>query len=260
MIYILQLIYSSPFLAILFFVLGLCVGSFLNVLIDRLPSEESIGGRSHCDKCKKSLSPTDLVPVFSYLFLKGKCRYCKTGLSMQYPLIEILTGVTFVFTWAHIFGMGSSLIQTLGYFILLSSCIVIVVADAKYHIIPDHATLAFVMAGFMIANNHSIQTQLGGGVVLFLILMCVFLVTRGKMMGFGDVKLAFGMGILFGVHDGLVSLYLSFLTGGLFSIGLLSTGVSKLKSKIAFGPFMIIGTLLMLFMGDRINRIIDRIF
>lgn len=252
--------YSLLISTLFIYLIGLCVGSFLNVLIDRLPREVGIGGRSHCENCKKTLSVIDLIPVISYLTLGGKCRYCKSSLSLQYPAVELLTGVIFAITWIYADGMFFTLVQTLGYFILLSSCIVIVIADAKYHIIPDLATVMFTIAGFMIAQNGSIFSQLNGGVLLLLILLSIFLVTRGKMMGFGDVKLAFGMGVLFGFHDGLIALYLSFLTGGLFSIGLLSTGISKLKSKIAFGPFMIAGTLLMLFMGEEINYLIDKIF
>ncbi|NTU72891.1 prepilin peptidase, partial [Candidatus Roizmanbacteria bacterium] len=81
------------------FILGTAIGSFLNVLIDRLPQGKSIGGRSHCDYCEKQLTPVDLVPVLSFIFLRGKCRYCHKKLSIQYPLMELLTGVIFVLGW-----------------------------------------------------------------------------------------------------------------------------------------------------------------
>lgn len=260
MMYSLLSIYSLPIVTSFIFLIGLCVGSFLNVLIDRLPNEETIGGRSHCDNCKKTLSFFDLIPVFSFIFLKGKCRYCHKKLSIQYPFIEIITGVSFVLTWLYVDPLWLSLPGILSYFTLISACIVIVVADFKYHIIPDQATVAFIVASLLITNDVSMVDKLSGGVVLFLILLAIFLLSRGRMMGFGDVKLAFGMGILFGIHDGLIALYLSFLTGGIFSMGLLLTGASKMKSKIAFGPFMIAGTLLMMFYGREINEIIKRIF
>src|SRR3990167_9673658 len=107
---------------IFLFVLGLAVGSFLNVLIDRLPREESIKGRSHCDDCKKTLSWNDLIPILSYVGLRGKCRYCKTNLSWQYPFIELLTTVIFVYI---LLNMHVSFLRTAAYLGIVSTAIVI---------------------------------------------------------------------------------------------------------------------------------------
>ena len=114
---------------IFLFFLGTIIGSFLNVLIDRLPREESIMGRSHCDHCKKTLSPIDLIPVLSFLFLKGKCRYCGKKLSLQYPGIEILTGVLFVLIYNFKFLISN--------YAIVSCLIVIFFIDLKKQIIPD---------------------------------------------------------------------------------------------------------------------------
>src|SRR3989344_6014063 len=252
---------SSFLLPLLFFLLlGLCIGSFLNVLIDRLPNGKSIGGRSHCDHCKHALGIGDLIPVFSYIFLQGKCRYCKKKIAKQNIIIELLTGVAFMLTWVFFPDLYSSPIQLLGYFLLTSSSIVIVGADFKYHIIPDSATVFFILASFLVETGYSIATPLFGGVGLFLILYLIYALTRGKMMGFGDVKLAFGIGVLFGLYNGLLALYLSFVTGGIVSMCLLLSGKSKLKSKIAFGPFLITGTFIMPYFGDNINQLIQKIF
>src|SRR3989344_1152450 len=247
------------FVSIFIFLVGLCVGSFINVLIDRLPNGESIGGRSYCDHCKKRLEAIDLIPVLSFFFLLGKCRTCHKRLVVQYPIVEFITGVTFLIIWLY-FGFYLTIVQLLAYFLLAAVCIVIVGTDLKYHIIPDSMTALFILSALVIGKGDSIATQLSGGVVLFLVLYGIYLVTRGKMMGFGDVKLAFGMGILFGVIDGLIALYLSFLIGGIVSIFLLLSGKSKLKSKIAFGPFMILGTVLMLLYSQQIHGVIEKIF
>ncbi len=252
--------FSVPLLISFIFIIGLCVGSFLNVLIDRLPNEEGIGGRSHCDHCKRTLTFFDLIPVFSWILLGGKCRTCKKRVSIQYPFIEIVTGVVFVLTWMYFDPYWFSIPNMIGYFVLVSSCIVIVGADYKYHIIPDSATVAFTIGSFLISRGGPIASQLSGGVVLFMVLFAIFALTKGKMMGFGDVKLAFGMGVLFGIVNGLLALYLSFVVGGIVSVFLLLRGKSGLKDKIAFGPFMIMGTILMLVYSRQVHEIIGKMF
>ena len=115
-------------------VLGTLIGSFLNVVIYRLPKEESISfPPSHCSNCKTRLKPLDLIPIFSYLFLKGKCRTCETKISIQYPIIEAVTGFTFLFTYIQ-FGLTLELIQ---YLFILSIFIAIFVIDYRHYIIPD---------------------------------------------------------------------------------------------------------------------------
>src|SRR3989344_25048 len=131
--------------SIFLFFLGTIIGSFLNVLIDRLPREESIMGRSHCDHCKKTLSPIDLIPVLSFLFLKGKCRYCGKKLSLQYPGIEILTGVLFVLIYNFkflIYNSNSNFEFQISNYAIVSCLIVIFFIDLKNQIIPDEMQIA----------------------------------------------------------------------------------------------------------------------
>lgn len=244
------------FLFILF-IFGLSVGSFLNVLIDRLPKGESpVKGRSHCDKCKKTLKWYDLIPLLSFLILKGKCRYCKTKLSFYYPIIEFTTGVMFVLTFLFVGSMNHELrIMDLGYYLfLVSSLIVIFFADLKYGIIPDKVLFPAVAISFLyLFINHSsliINHFLAGlGASLFFLLL--FLITRGRGMGFGDVKLSFLMGLILGFPNIIVSLYVAFLTGAIIGCILILWQKKRIRgTTIPFGPFLAIGTLISIFFGE----------
>ncbi len=206
------------------FVLGLMVGSFVNVLIDRLPKGESIGGRSHCDHCNKTLRWYELIPVLSYFMQRGKCRRCHTGLSMQYPLVEIITAV------------GFTLLHALPEYLLFISLLVIFVADLKYQIIPDSMIVLGIL-GAVLMGAHLIPA-LGSFAFLYLL----WAVTRGKGLGFGDVKFAFFMGLLLGFPGVVIAFYIAFLTGALVGVILMIGRHKTWKSKIAFGPFLVVGT------------------
>ena len=207
---------------IFIFILGLSVGSFLNVLIDRLPEGQSIGGRSHCDYCKKTLSWQDLIPVVSWIALGGKCQYCRKKISAYYPVVEFLTGLVYVFAYLFVilsevegsnyitgldvnqipqslrfFGMT---VTTLG---IISSLIVIFFADLKYHIIPDEATIGVILFSLpLVLLSGLMVDHIIGGFILLFIIYSLFFITRGRGMGFGDVKFAFAMGLLLGVGPG----------------------------------------------------------
>ena len=272
-------------LLILLFVIGLAIGSFLNVLIDRLPKEQSIFGRSHCDYCKKTLSPIDLIPVASFLILGGKCRRCKKKLSWQYPLIEILTGLTFVLVWVYIPTNGVILsvaknlwqmpvifphaweilrftqddILRIFYLGLFSCFIAIFVADWKYQIIPDELQIAtFILtlgilglSGQLVSFGQIIE-QIIAGVGVMSPILGLYLITRGRGMGFADVKFAFIMGILLGLIGGIIALMIGFIIGGFVGFFLIVFGKKKMKSKIAFGPFLIVGLVISLFFHQAI--------
>lgn len=252
--------------------LGLAIGSFLNVLIDRLPNEESILGRSHCDHCKKDLNWFDLFPILSYVFLGARCRYCGKKLSFVYPLVELATAGMFIFVIAlrsqMNFGLGGSVSQSMlslhvgalemiALLGIVSSAIVIFFSDLKYQIIPDSIQLSLFAFTFLFIITQGVtpQTFLNHVIASFVVMLPIlllFFATKGRGMGFGDVKLAFCMGFLLGLVPGFVALYIGFVVGAVFGIGLIITGRKKLKSKIAFGPFLIVGLLTMLFFGDKI--------
>jgi len=248
------------------FVIGTVVGSFLNVLIDRWSNDQSINGRSHCDFCHRTLSFPDLVPVISFLCLEGKCRYCHKKLSRQYPLVEFITGVIFVgvdlrvdpqfmLTGGH---MGPPLHLFL-MFGIVSSLIVIFFADLKYRIIPDQIQIVFFVFALLMRINGKITLQVSrftlseffgwlfAGLVVALPILLIYWLSRGRAMGFGDVKLAFNMGILLGTKGGLIALYFAFVIGGAAGAVLLLLKKKKLKSKIAFGPFLAAGAIIMIF-------------
>ena len=182
-----------------FFIFGTIIGSFLNVLIDRLPNEESINGRSHCDFCKKTIAPYDLIPVLSYILLKGKCRYCGKKLSIQYPLIEVLTGIIFVLIWfnvpdfsvmlnsfQHLFSnqilnqvqddIFQNWMQKSIYLGITSCFIVIFFADVKYQIIPDEMQVSLlVLVLFQKIIQGATVMQLGSDLFAAVIVMAPIL-------------------------------------------------------------------------------------
>lgn len=249
-------------LIIALFVYGLAVGSFLNVLADRLPQEEGIGGRSHCDHCKRTLAPADLIPVVSYVFLGGRCRYCKKKLSVQYPVVELITGVVFVLSWYFAPFVSNPLkLLTIA---LSSVLLVILVADLRYQIIPDEMQIALVVIGTGIlllrgVAPSAVLWRLAEGALVMAPILFLYLVTKGRGMGFGDVKLAFGIGVLLGAVNGGLALYIAFITGATVGMVLLLLSKFKMKSKIAFGPFLVVGIVALFFFESEVFFIVDKI-
>lgn len=246
-------------------ILGLCIGSFLNVLIDRLPNDESIMGRSHCDYCKKTLEWYDLIPIISFFYQKGRCRYCHKKLSWQYPLVEVLTGSVFSILYS-IFSIKTNNISFFVFhfslYAILSSCfIVIFFSDLKYRIIPDQILIILFFAVLM--NNiltGLVLFNLITGLVCFFIFLAIYLLTKEKGIGFGDVKLSFIIGWFLGIPLALASIYFSFILGGIFSLFLLFSKKAKLKTKIAFGPFMILGIVIVLLLKKQTLDFIFNLF
>ena len=276
----------TPSMSNLFlFIFGTAIGSFLNVLIDRLPREESINGRSHCEYCKKTLSPLDLIPVLSFILLKGRCRYCHKRLSVQYPLIELLTGTIFVWVFVSFVVIPSkegiqnvldsrlrgndfiisNFIQ-LGIYLSIVSCLIVIFfIDLKNQIIPDEMQIAlFISILFLrVMGSIGVVGVMWGmleGLVAMLPILFLYLITRGRGMGFGDVKLAFNMGFLLGIKGGFVAIYLGFILGAFFGIVLLLMKKKKMKSKIAFGPFLVAGMVIVMFFEKPIFSLIQRIY
>jgi leader peptidase (prepilin peptidase)/N-methyltransferase len=247
-----------PFL----FIFGTAIGSFLNVLIDRLPNERSIMGRSHCDHCKHVLNWYDLFPLVSFILLKGKCRYCNNKIPSVIPLIELITGVSFVFIWLF---LGTAILEKVSYMVFIAGVIVVFFADAKYKIIPDsmHIVLIAATTGLHLFRESSPPGLLDGliaGVVVALPLLFLNLITKGKGMGFGDVKLGFVIGYTFGILGGFLVLYIGFVTGAVAGVFLIMMHRTKLKQTIAFGPFLVLGMIVMLFWGEYIIGLMKRIY
>jgi leader peptidase (prepilin peptidase)/N-methyltransferase len=221
---------------IFIFIIGLCVGSFVNVLIDRLPKGEDVfGGRSRCDYCKKNLRWFELIPILSFFTQSGRCLRCHKKLSFQYPIIELVVGIGFVF-----------LFPSIPELLIFLSLLVIFVADLKYEIIPDSMVVFGLLGSMLRGTNYWIW---GFGAAAFFLFL--FLITRGRGMGFGDVKLVFLLGLMLGFPNIVIALYAAFLTGAAVGIILMLGGKKTLKSHVPFGPFLILGTVFALLYGNQ---------
>ncbi len=255
---------------IFIFIIGLLIGSFLNCVIWRIGKKQSfLKGRSYCPHCKHSLEWYDLFPVFSFISLKGKCRYCKKSISSQYPLVELSVGLLFVFVYlqSSIDLLGFNLIYNLYHLVFLWSIIaiftIIFVYDLKHYIIPDEITLAGLVVtiawlGFSFylkfLNTTDLLFYLYSALGSAAFFFCFWFFSRGKAMGFGDVKLAFLLGFVLGWPNIVAGLFISFLLGGIVGVILIALKKRKLKSAVPFGPFLVIGALIAIFYGsDLIN-------
>jgi prepilin signal peptidase PulO-like enzyme (type II secretory pathway) len=249
------------------FCFGLFVGSFLNCVIYRLEKSESfLKGRSYCPYCKHILSWQDLIPIFSFIFLRGKCRYCQKPISWQYPLVELATGILFVFTLIYFFPKTSILLNSamteltsIYYLVIVCFLIVIFVYDLKHYIIPDQViypaiVLAFLYNIYQFAINNQ-QLTINNFLFAFgaaAFFLTIVLISRGKWMGVGDIKLAFLMGLFLGFPDILVALFLAFLIGAAVGLILIALGKKTLKSEVPFAPFLVTGTFLAMFFGQKL--------
>ncbi|KKT20609.1 MAG: Type 4 prepilin-like protein leader peptide-processing enzyme [Parcubacteria group bacterium GW2011_GWB1_43_8] len=260
------------FAGIIIFLFGAVVGSFLNVVILRLNTGQSIvSGRSKCFSCAKKLKWYELLPIASFIFLRGKCSACKTKISWQYPITEIITGLLFLlifnFQWP-IFNEFSFyfIIYTFHLFVVFSILIIIAVYDYRHQIIPNLFVWIFNILAFLnlfvwdLIRNSDLEirnfdySSLLSGFILFSFFALLWGVSRGRWMGFGDAKLALGIGWLLGITKGITAITLAFWIGAVVGVLLIYLNKNKygLKSSIAFGPFMILGTAVSFFWGEKI--------
>ena len=232
----------------LLFVVGLCVGSFLNVVIARVPEGRSIvHPGSACPRCGKGIAWFDNIPLISYALLRARCRHCGLPISLRYPLVELLTGLLFVLA-AWQLGVGLHLVGAL---ILLASLVAIAAIDLDCQLIPDSISLPGIVAGFVLSLvtgtpgwlDSLIGVLIGGG-LFFLIIVA----SRGGMGG-GDMKLGAMLGAFLGWKLVLVAVLLAVLAGGLMAIGLLALRRKGRKDAVPFGPFLALGGVVSLFWG-----------
>ena len=275
------------------FIGGAFIGSFLNLVSDRLPKgEKIIVGRSKCDFCKKPLEPKNLFPIFSFLFQKGKCSFCKKKLSYYYPLSEVLAGLLFIVAGylSRFFEVSSftTLLAFIFYAVLFSFYLIIFLTDLKECIIPDkviYPAISFTVLYILFSriydflntrkalsndkfgtylirvgylNNQYIYALKNLGLVLLgAIIICLFFMflvwlTKGRGMGWGDVKLGFLIGLVNGFPYGFEAIFFGFVLGALYSLVLILSKRKTMKDTIAFGPFLIMGSVLVLLYGVRI--------
>ncbi len=248
------------FITFVFLILGLIVGSFLNVVIFRLNTHRSFGGRSGCMICQKRLYWYELVPVVSFLWLKGRCSSCKTKISMQYPIVEGITGLIFAglfLKFENLFYLDTLIfsISLAFYATVFSLLLVIAVYDLRHKIIPDSLSLIlgilsfiglFFFSGFGFNIHFPSIWEFLSGIILALPFALFWLISKGTWMGLGDAKLAIGLGWLLGLSRALSGAVLSFWIGAIFGILLIFLNKKKysIKSEIPFAPFLVLGMIL----------------
>lgn len=289
------------------FILGVILGSGIKALADRSLSYKSFWGRSYCPKCKHKLGWYDLLPIFSYIFLKGRCRYCHKKISIEYLLVELGMGLLMGFLFWQQFDnfkfeiLNFQLISNIFQFsifsleLIIKTFFIVVLAilfltDLKKMFIPDRIVIPSIIIGTLLSLGlvltkigylyyYLSQTTLGRlllppkseyfqrhalaavepffyslltGLLIGGFFLSLIIITRGKGMGGGDVKLGVFIGVMLGFPQAVFAIILSFLIGAIFSIGLIFAGKKHFGQTIPFGPFMVVGSLIMLFWGPQI--------
>ena len=253
---------------VVIFIFGAIVGSFLNVVILRYNTGQSlVKGGSRCFNCGHKLDWLELIPIFSFLFQAGRCRQCRSKISWQYPIVEILTGIIFVLVFSIQLSAFNNfsfyfLLSTVYYLVIFSLLIIIAVYDFRHQIIPDLFVYTFIILSFLSlfqVSNFKFQiSSFLAGVAFFVFFAAIWFLTKGKGMGFGDAKLALGLGWFLGLEKGIWALMISFWLGagvGIFLVFLFKKRYN-IKSKIAFGPFMILGLILSFFINNFLFNLI----
>ncbi len=245
--------------AIVIFLFGLIVGSFLNVVSLRLNTGMSIvSGRSQCFSCGQTLRWYELIPLFSFVALRGACRTCRTPISWQYPLVEVITGLLFVALYIRV-GLAPFLLYYMG---IVSVLIVIAVYDLRHKIIPDILSLILVIATALVALVPVFAGEPGAvwdilaGPLLATPFAALWFFSKGRWIGLGDAKLVIGLGCMLGLAQGLSAIVIAFWIGAAWSVSwILASRLCSpekrltMKSEIPFGPFLIAGALLVFFFG-----------
>lgn len=267
---------------LILFVFGIAIGSFLNVVASRydgdhfLLDNKMIGGRSHCEHCKKTLRWFELVPLVSFIMLGGSCARCKTKLSFQYPVVELVSGLIFALVPYRVetfFGISGGLLFGVAAFwvVVFEAILVMSIIDIRLGIIPDELTVFLVILGIFFAifmtgyfgpANHSLinfYANLFGLEQNFLINRLVaaiagaaffgflILITRGRGMGMGDLKLAIPLGIIFGWPDIILIIVFANVIGAIVGLAAIAIGKKNMNSTVPFGPFLATGAVVTFF-------------
>ena len=256
------------FAYVIIFLFGLTIGSFINVCIYRIPLGKSIVvPPSACTGCGKRLAVPDLVPVLSYVFLRGHCRHCGSRISPRYPLIELLTAVVFT----ALFIKYGFTISFIAFAFLMTILIAVFFIDIDHRIIPDELVIAGVTGGVALLVYHFFKplTEVfgnnswwspvagffsGSGFLLLVALLGLFIYKTDDAMGMGDVKLMAPIGLFLGWKLCLTALFISIILAGLSSLILILFRIKKKKDTIPFGPFIVTGTFVTILFGwDLLN-------
>lgn len=253
------------FFLVLSAVCGLIFGSFINVCIYRIPLGQSIiKPPSHCIKCNTRLGPRDLVPVFSYIFNRGRCRYCKEAISPRYTFIELLTAAVYVLLYMKY----SISVEFFASIFLMSVLTVVFFIDTDHRIIPDGLVLTALAAGIALTLynifrpvefymdrkwwNPLAGVAAGSGVLFLVFLLGVLIYRSDDAMGMGDVKIFAPVGLFLGWRLTLTALFLCIFMAAVTSLFLIVLKLKDRKGTIPFGPFIVTGTFIALMWGDAI--------
>ena len=237
----------GPLVSVLF---GLCIGSFLNVCIYRIPLDLSIvRPGSFCPGCRQPIAGYDNIPVFSYLILRGRCRKCGVRISPRYPLIELLTGLMFVAVWNR-FGMD---MLTPVFCVVMAGLIVATFVDFDHMIIPDSVSLGGMAFGLVVSglvpHLHGEETALpaliksvtglaDGSGILWLVAIIGKWAFKKDAMGLGDVKLLGAVGALLGIPGVVYTILMSSLVGTVVGLGMIAIGGHQWRSRLPYGPYL----------------------
>lgn len=234
---------------IIVIIIGLLFGSFTNVIIVRMPREKSIVfPPSHCPNCKEPLRATELIPVLSYIFLKGSCRNCGAKISLRYPLVEILCALLFL----GVFLEKGMTITTIAGWILVVILLGAAFIDIDYGIIPDRLTYSGMIIGLLLSfGTLGFVPALIGLLAFGGLLLSVAIVSQGGMGG-GDVKLAAAIGAFAGIGGSAVTLFIASLTGTIFGLGVILIKKTGRKTPIKFGPFLAVSAYIAFLFADKI--------
>lgn len=240
---------------VLIFLIGLCLGSFLNVVIYRLPREQSLAlPSSHCPKCKHKLKWFHNIPLFSYFYLKAKCKFCHKKISWIYPFVELLTAVTCVFLYLH-FGSNRLFLETVVFSLILISLVFI---DFEHQILPDELTLLLLWIGLIVSilpgftePSEAIVGAAAGYFSLWFIAKLYEFVTHREGMGYGDFKLLAALGAWAGWQALPWIVLVAALLGSIVALGLIMLKKANGKTAIAFGPYLALAGWIVLLWGKQ---------
>lgn len=264
-----EFLFSTPILYPAAFIFGIIFGSFFNVIVYRAGQDDETWtkGASHCENCNHSLAWYDNIPLLSYLLLKGKCRYCGSKISVIHPLVELATGLVFVFSAylaLNFFLLPASPLLSYRFLSLILSIVVnsilwlILLIDLKYMLIPDQlvAALLFLALFWQYVNfsmgRTAVLHSLISSISFLMFFLILWLITKRKGMGLGDIKLIAPLTFLVGYPRSIVGVFFAFIIGGIWGIILLLVGRKKWGQVLPFGPFLIVGAWIALAWGQSI--------
>ena len=240
--------------------MGLSIGSFINCFVWRLHAQKRVDGRSMCPKCKVQIDWYDNVPVLSYVWLKARCRHCKKSISWQYPVVELATGALFVLFFLlrhdHIFLNYNAVafVALFRDFFIIAVLVVIFIYDLKYYLILDKVTLPAIVLifGLNLLTGASWSGMLISAIIGGSFFLIQFIVSSGRWIGGGDIRLGFLMGMILGWPNILAALFISYILGSIIGVALISMKKKKMDSEVPFGVFLTFSTVITMLWGSEL--------